>query len=54
MKLVLVAFLARGVHPQFSPDGRHIAFMIDRADRADVYVTRSDGREQEGVTCSWQ
>jgi Tol biopolymer transport system component len=47
-----VTFLAPGVHPVWSPDGRRIAYMVDRGDRADIWIMNSDGSARKCATCS--
>lgn len=44
--------LATGVHMQWSPDEKRIAFMRDRADGgADIWIMNSDGSDAHCVTC---
>jgi Tol biopolymer transport system component len=44
--------LAVGVHMQYSPDGRRIAFMRDTADgNAHVWIMNADGTGQECISC---
>ena len=47
----------RDVHPAWSPDGKHIAFVSDRDD-SEIFVMNADGTDvystgQEGYRPSW-
>lgn len=43
--------LARGgSQPQWSPDGREIAFVSERDGNPDIYVMNADGSEQRNLT----
>jgi Tol biopolymer transport system component len=44
--------LAPGVHPNWSPDGRRIVYMRDRAgEGADIWIMNRDGSGGRCVTC---
>jgi len=47
-----VTRLARGVHPQWSPSGGRIVYMVDRPDHSsDIYTMRLSDRAIRCITC---
>ena len=47
-----VTRLARGVHPQWSPNGGRIVYMVDRPDHSsDIYTMRLSDRSILCITC---
>jgi Tol biopolymer transport system component len=48
-----VTRLAEGVHPHWSPNGRHVVYMVDRPDHsADIYTLRMADRAIRCITCA--
>jgi Tol biopolymer transport system component len=42
--------LARNFHPDWSPDGRRIAFVSERDGQSEIYVMNADGTDQRRLT----